>query len=53
MSKFSGTVTKTLDYGQSMSYGVITCDSESAGVTCTDTGTGHFVRISRENFELG
>jgi hypothetical protein len=44
---------KTLDYGQSYSHGAITCTSELAGMTCTDTATGHFFRVSRENYELG
>ena len=44
---------KTLDYGQANSRGAITCDSELSGVTCTDTATGHFFRVSRENYELG
>ncbi len=44
---------ETLDYGQSYSHGAITCGSELSGVTCTDTATGHFFRVSRENYELG
>ena len=39
--------------GQTYSRGAMTCDSELSGVTCTDTGTGHFFRVSRENYELG
>jgi hypothetical protein len=52
-SGFDGPGLKTLAYGQSYSHGVITCDSELSGVTCTDTATGHFFRVSRENYELG
>jgi hypothetical protein len=44
---------KTLDYGQSHSHGDVTCTSEVSGVTCTDTATGHFFRVSRETYELG
>ena len=52
-SKFGTPNVKRLDYGQSLSYGVITCDSATSGVTCTDTDTGHFFRVSRENYDLG
>lgn len=43
----------TLDYGQTKSVGVMTCASEVSGVTCTDTSTGHFFRVSRDSYELG
>jgi hypothetical protein len=43
----------TLDYGQTHSVGAITCDSEPSGVTCTDSSTGHFFRVSRESYQLG
>ena len=33
--------------------GKITCDSEPSGVTCTDTSTGHFFRVSGESYQLG
>jgi hypothetical protein len=52
-SSFNRPDLKTLDYGQSHSHGNVTCDSELSGVTCTDTATGHFFRVSRENYELG
>ena len=42
-----------LAYGQTRSLGTITCDSEPAGMTCTDTGSGHFFRVSRDSFQLG
>jgi hypothetical protein len=45
--------TPTLDYGQSRTAGTITCDSESAGMTCTDSSTGHFFRVSREAYQVG
>jgi len=43
----------TLDYGQTYSVGVMTCHSETSGVTCTDSSTGHFFRVSRESYQLG
>jgi hypothetical protein len=43
----------TLDYRQTRSLGTITCDSETSGITCTDTGSGHFFRVSRESYQLG
>jgi hypothetical protein len=42
-----------LDYGQTRSLGAITCDSEPSGVTCTDSSTGHFFRVSQESYQLG
>jgi len=33
--------------------GTIRCDSETSGVTRTDTITGHFFRVSRESYQLG
>ena len=43
----------TLDYGQTRSVGAITCDSEPSGVTCTDTGAGHFFRVSTDAYQIG
>ena len=43
---------QTLAYGQTRSLGTITCDSEPIGITCTDSSTGHYFRISRETYEL-
>jgi hypothetical protein len=43
----------TLDSGQTRTVGTITCDSETSGVTCTATRTGHFFRVSRESYQLG
>jgi hypothetical protein len=43
----------TLGYGQTHSMGSITCDSEPSGVTCTDTSTGHFFRVSSDTYQLG
>jgi hypothetical protein len=46
-------VNETLAYGQARSFGSITCESESSGMTCTDSSTGHYFRVSRDNYELG
>jgi hypothetical protein len=43
----------TLGYGQSRSLGTITCDSEYTDMTCTDSSTGHYFRVSRDTYELG
>jgi hypothetical protein len=43
----------TLEFGHTQSAGPITCDSEPTGMTCTDTSSGHFFRVSRESDELG
>jgi hypothetical protein len=42
-----------LAYGQTRSLGALTCDSEPSGITCTDGGTGHFFRISRDSYQVG
>ena len=52
-SNFTASNLKTLDYGQTFTQGAITCTSELSGVTCTDTATGHFISVSRENYDLG
>mgnify|MGYP001570493515 CR=1 FL=1 len=46
-------VWETADDGQSTSLGPITCVSEVARMTCTDTGSGHFFRVSRESYQVG
>jgi hypothetical protein len=43
----------TLEYGRTQTLGAITCDSEPTGMTCTDSRTGHYFRLSRESYELG
>jgi hypothetical protein len=53
VSKFSAPEAPILDYGQADSHGAITCVSEPPGLTCSDTATGHFFRVSRESYELG
>lgn len=47
------TAEQTLGYGQSRSLGTITCVSEYTGMTCTDSSTGHYFRVSRDGYELG
>jgi hypothetical protein len=42
-----------LNYGETLANGTITCESEPAGITCTDASTGHFFRIARESYQLG
>lgn len=43
----------TLPYGQTRSAGPMTWDSEPSGITCTDSSTGHYFRISRDSYQLG
>jgi hypothetical protein len=43
----------TLAYGKTASAGTLTCDSETTGMTCTDSSTGHFFRVSWESYQLG
>ncbi|OLP01092.1 hypothetical protein BVU76_17405 [Mycolicibacterium porcinum] len=43
----------TLPYGQARWSGPIKCEAQPSDVTCTDTGTGRFFRVSREALELG
>ncbi|WP_322858017.1 DUF6636 domain-containing protein [Mycobacterium shigaense] len=47
-----GSALPTLEYGESRSAATLTCVSELASITCTDLGTGHYFRISRESFQL-
>ncbi len=39
--------------GQTHTVGTITCDSQDFGVTCTDAGTGHYIRASTGSYDLG
>ncbi len=41
-----------LEYGNSKTVGTLTCDSEPSSVTCTDSSSGHFFRISRDFYQL-
>jgi Family of unknown function (DUF6636) len=47
-----GTGLPTLQYGDTRSVASLTCVSQPAGITCTDSDTGHFFRISRESYEV-
>ena len=38
---------------QHQSFGAITCDSEQTRMTCTDTDTGHYFRVSSDSYQLG
>lgn len=42
----------SLAYGASHSLATLTCTSAESGITCTDAGTGHFFRLSRQGYEL-
>lgn len=43
----------TLPYGQARWTGPIKCEAQPSDVTCTDTDTGHFFRLSRDALDLG
>ena len=43
----------TLEYGETASLGAITCASEPSAMTCTDTSSGRFFRVSRDSYQLG
>jgi hypothetical protein len=47
------TIYSVLDYGQQLTTGAITCDSEPSGMTCTNASTGHFFRVSRDSYQVG
>jgi hypothetical protein len=42
----------TLQYGQTRSLNSISCASELPGMACTDSSTGHYFRLSRDNYKL-
>jgi serine/threonine protein kinase len=42
-----------LGYGQTHTVGAITCDNESSALTCTDTSTGHYFRVSGDSYQVG
>jgi uncharacterized protein DUF6636 len=44
---------QTLGYGEARTVGAITCTSEPSGMTCADSSTFHYFRVSRETYELG
>ena len=41
-----------LDYGGTRSLNSLQCDSEISGMTCTDSSSGHYFRLARDNYEL-
>ena len=41
-----------LPYGESITAGVLRCDSAESGITCRDTETGQGFSISREAYQL-
>ena len=41
-----------LDYGTSIGAGLLVCESEESGMTCTDTETGRGFSISREGYDI-
>ncbi len=41
-----------LPYGQSIGAGLLRCESEEAGMSCSDTETGRGFTISQESYEL-
>jgi hypothetical protein len=45
--------THTLAYGQIQTLGSLRCDSETVGIMCIDTNTGHYFSVSRETVHLG
>lgn len=47
-----GTGYPVLQYGQTRSVASVTCESQQTGVICTDTGSGHYFRLSRDTYEL-
>jgi hypothetical protein len=57
MSCLDGSVLPTiyavLDDGQTRTAGAITCDSQPSGMTCSNTATGHFFRLSRDSYQVG
>jgi hypothetical protein len=43
---------KPLDYGQSVSVGLLQCDSTESGITCRDSKTGDGFTIAREAYRV-
>jgi len=44
---------RVLNYGQTISAGPITCESQPSGMKCTDSSTGHYFQVSRDSYNLG
>lgn len=47
-----GTGLPTLQAGDTRSVASLTCKGEPAAVTCTDSSTGHYFRLSRKAYDL-
>jgi len=43
---------QTLDYGQSLQAGTISCESQPEGIECSDSTTHHSFFVSRDRYEL-
>lgn len=41
---------QVLEYGESVTFEDITCDSESTGLTCTNTASGHSMTMNKREF---
>ena len=41
----------TLSYGSSWPMNPISCISEPTGIACSDAGSGHYFRVSRDSYE--
>jgi hypothetical protein len=41
-----------LEYGRSLKAGPIRCDSDSSGMRCENTATGHGFRLAKEQYDL-
>jgi hypothetical protein len=44
---------QTLNYGQTITAGTLTCESQPSGMKCTDSSTGHYFRVSRDSYDIG
>lgn len=49
---FDGQTLATLPYGRALKYGRYLCRSETVGVTCANTSTGHGFRVARAGVVL-
>ncbi|MFC0360082.1 LppP/LprE family lipoprotein [Kytococcus schroeteri] len=45
-----GPAGQVLESGESVTFGDITCDSESTGLTCTNTASGHSMTMNKREF---
>ena len=44
---------QTLGYGKMALFGSITCTSDEVGIMCLDNDTGHYFRLSRDDYGVG